>query len=258
MGTLKSSAMVKTPHQNLLVDSVRLPHKPTPTAFNTSLAIKGVSFIHSASSSSSWRNGQMLPTVCCCDAPTLTSSLVVFTAWSHQRSLSVRSTTFYSLTIYKKNTCQAVLAPSRQIPQSVLGLLPLQCSHLLSPRAMTWLHGRARTLAENVLTLSARGGRWGWLPPWASQDPKGRVRGRELQPEGPSHPAGTWPTSLPFCCPDQNCCPPPPIAWWLKGKKSVCKGSSPCLSWGPCFTSCSKENQENGQQNERLSQTRMH
>lgn len=119
---------------------------------------------------------------------------------------------------------------------------------------MTWLHGRARTLAENVLTLSARGGRWGWLPPWASQDPKGRVRGRELQPEGPSHPAGTWPTSLPFCCPDQNCCPPPPIAWWLKGKKSVCKGSSPCLSWGPCFTSCSKENQENGQQNECLSQ----
>lgn len=95
--------MVKTPHQNLLVDSVHLPHKPTPTAFNTSLAIKGVSFIHSAGSSSSWRNGQMLPTTCSCDAPALTSSLVVFTAWSHQRSLSVRSTTFYSLTIYKKH-----------------------------------------------------------------------------------------------------------------------------------------------------------
>lgn len=80
MGTLKSSAMVNIPHQNLLVASVQLPHKLTPAAFNTSLAIKGVSLIHSASLSSSWRNGQMLPTACCCDAPALTSSLAVFTA----------------------------------------------------------------------------------------------------------------------------------------------------------------------------------
>lgn len=100
---------------------------------------------------------------------------------------------------------------------------------------MTWLHGRARTLAENVLTLSARGGRWGWLPPWASQDPKGRVRGRELQPEGPSHPAGTWPTSLPFCCPDQNCCPPPPIAWWLEGKNPFVKAARHVCPGGPAL-----------------------
>lgn len=115
------------------------------------------------------------------------------------------------------------------------GLFPLQCSHLLSPRAMSWLHGRARTLAENVLTLSAGGGRWGWLPPWASQDPRGKVRGLELQPEGPSHPAGTWSTSLPSCCPDQNCCPPPPIAWWLEGKNPFVKVARHVCPGGPAL-----------------------
>lgn len=169
----------------------------------------------------------MLPTACCCDAPALTSSLVIFTAWPHQRSISVRSPTFYSLAIYKKHppSCSRTFMSSTP-----------ECTRFVSSvTAMTRLHGRARTLADSVLISSAGGGRWGWLPPWASQDPRGRGRGLELQPEGPSHPAGAWPTTLPSCCPDQNCCPPPPIAWWLEGKNPFVKAARHVCPGGPAL-----------------------
>lgn len=124
-----------------------------PTAFNTSLAIKDVLFIHSASSSSSWRNGQMLPTACCCDAPALTSSLAIFTAWPHQRSISVRSTTFYSLAIYKNHPPSCSRAFMSNTPE---------CIGFVSLPVFTPPQSQSHDLAawqsqdrENVLTLSA-------------------------------------------------------------------------------------------------------
>lgn len=80
--------------------------------------------------------------------------------------------------------------------------------------------------------LSVKGGRWVWLPLWASWDPRGRVR-EEIETHSSGHPI------------PQGCGPPPYLPAILveaavlhvqssggwKGK-SVCQGSSPCVSPG--------------------------